>query len=48
MAGSMRAGIGHPVMSLDGGVLVIDGANQEIRYRLEPCAQPGYLLGKLA
>ncbi len=43
----VRAGKGHPDMSLDGRVLVIDGANQRAAYRLGPCAQPGYLLGTL-
>ena len=43
----IRAGDAHPDVSLDGGTLVINGANQRVSYRLEPCGQPGYLLGKL-
>jgi hypothetical protein len=48
LIGQVRAGTAHQGMSLDGDVLVIDGANQQVRYRLERCGQPGYLLGKLA
>lgn len=44
----VRSGAGHPDISLDGATLVIDGANQRVSYRLERCAQPGYLLGRLA
>lgn len=43
----VRAGEGHPDVSLDGPVLTIDGANQRVAYRLERCGQPGYLLGRL-
>jgi len=43
----IRAGGSHPDVSLDGKTLVIDGANQRVSYRLERCAQPGYLLGTL-
>jgi hypothetical protein len=43
----IRAGQNHPDISLDGKTLVIDGANQQVSYRLERCAQPGYLLGTL-
>ena len=44
----IRAGQNHPDVHLDGGTLVIDGANQRVSYRLGQCAQPGYLLGTLA
>lgn len=44
----IREGGNHPDVSLDGDVLVIDGVNQRVSYRLERCGQPGYLLGKLA
>ncbi len=44
----IRSGEGHPDISLDGKTLVIDAANQRVSYRLEQCAQPGYLLGTLA
>ena len=43
----IRAGRSHPDISLDGKTLVIDAANQRVSYRLEACAQPGYLLGTL-
>ena len=43
----LRAGGGTPGVSLDGGTLVIDAANQRVAYRLGPCGQPGYLLGTL-
>ena len=43
----IRAGGAHAGVSLDGRTLVIDAANQRVSYRLEPCGQPGYLLGTL-
>jgi hypothetical protein len=43
----IRGGQSHPDVRLDGKVLVIDGANQQVSYRLEACGQPGYLLGTL-
>jgi hypothetical protein len=43
----VRAGTGPGGISLDGKTLVIDAANQRVSYRLEQCAQPGYLLGTL-
>ena len=43
----IRAGESHPDVSLDGKTLVINGANQQVSYRLEKCGQPGYLLGRL-
>jgi hypothetical protein len=43
----VRAGTGHPDISLDGKTLVINTANRQVSYRLERCAQPGYLLGTL-
>jgi hypothetical protein len=48
MIRQVRAGQAPAGISLDGNVLVIDAANQRVSYRLEECAQPGYLLGTLA
>ena len=42
----VQAGEGHPDMRVDGQTLVIDGANQEVRYRLGPSGHPGYVLGR--
>jgi hypothetical protein len=42
-----RAGHAPAGISLDGDVLVISASNQQVRYRLEKCGQPGYLLGRL-
>jgi len=47
MIRQVRAGQAPAGISLDGNVLVIGAANQRVSYRLEPCGQPGYLLGKL-
>lgn len=44
----IRGGSGHPDCHLDGNVLTISGANQQVSYRLEPSGHPGYLLGRLA
>lgn len=44
----IRAGKARHGLSLDGETLVIAASNQTVSYRLEQCAQPGYLLGKLA
>lgn len=40
-------GTAHRDMRLEKGVLVIAAANQEVRYRLAPSGQPGYLRGHL-
>ena len=37
----------HPDVRRDGAVLVIDGANQRVSYRLERSGKPGWLLGRL-
>lgn len=47
MIRQVRAAQAPAGVSLDGNVLVIDAANQKVSYRLEACAQPGYLLGTL-
>ena len=47
LIGQIRAGAGPRGLSLDGRTLVIEAANQRAAYRLERCAQPGYLLGRL-
>jgi hypothetical protein len=41
----VKAGKGHPDLSLDRGTLVIDGANKRVSYRLGPSGHDGYLLG---
>ena len=43
-----RAGTAPPGITLDGRTLVINAVNQLVSYRLERCAQPGYLLGTMA
>lgn len=43
----VRAGTAHRDLRLDGPVLVINAVNGQVRYRLERCGQPGYLLGRL-
>lgn len=43
----IRGGGNHPDVRLDGGTLVIDGANEQVAYRLGPSGHPGYLLGRL-
>ena len=48
LVAQIRAGKARQGLSLDGKTLVIAAANQTVSYRLERCAQPGYLLGKLA
>lgn len=45
MIGQIRRGEGHPSCHLDAGMLVIDGANQRVVYRLTSSGQPGFLLG---
>ena len=47
MIRQVRSGQAPAGISLDGDVLVIDAANRQVTYRLEQCAQPGYLLGTL-
>jgi hypothetical protein len=47
LVSDIRAGTAHPDLHLDGKTLVINGANQQVSYRLERCGQPGYLLGTL-
>lgn len=48
LVAQVRAGTAPAGLSLDGPVLVIDGSNQRVSYRLGRCPQPGYLLGTLA
>jgi hypothetical protein len=43
----IRGGDAHADLSLDGGVLVVDGANERVVYRLGPSGHAGYLLGRL-
>lgn len=42
----IRGGTAHPDLSLDGKTLVINAANQQVRYRLGPSGHPGFLLGR--
>jgi len=42
-----RAGTAPAGIVLDGATLVINGANQQVSYRLGPSGHPGYLLGRL-
>lgn len=47
LVAQVASGHGHPDMHLEGRVLMIDGQNQTVSYRLEPADGSGYRLARL-